>query len=163
MTSLPEVLSLSGAHAVVTWNNVLIQIWEAHVDPDLQAQEFRRVLSALKRMKSAGVSPLLVLAVVSVQTDMPDSTSRAIATEFPEYFDLYVGVHEGTGFRASLVRAVVAGMALAARVKARYEVTEDVTSGARLLAQRSGGTVKAEDLVAVVSDLRERIAAKARA
>lgn len=159
MTSAPELVALSNMHAIATWQNVLVQLWEGPLSSTTQAAEFRRVIATLKRMKSRTREPVLVFTVVSVHTTMPDAASRAIAAEMPAWFDYYVGVHEGTGFRASMVRAVVAGMALAARVKARYDVTEDLASGARLLAARSSG-VTAPDLLAVVADLRQRVAAR---
>lgn len=156
-----EIVSLASTHAVAVWRNVLIQIWERPLDPLDQAREFRRVLRTFERQAAlkSPARPLLALTVVSETTTMPDAESRRIATDFASYFDYYVGAHEGTGFRASLVRAVVAGMALAARVKPRYDVCSDARHGAALIASRSSGTVFADELYAVITELRARIAA----
>lgn len=156
----PEIVSLARTHAVAVWRNVVIQIWEEPLAPADQLRGFLETRRAFQTLEpSTGPDrPLLAITIVSERTSMPDSESRAIAASFSTYFDYYVGVHEGTGFRASLVRAVVAGMSLMAKDRAAHDICGSLSQGAALLAARGKRTVSAEEVVQVVTDLRARIA-----
>ncbi len=153
-----EIIALSEAHALAVWQNVVIQIWERSTDPGVTRQELERTLATFKRVRRATQGrPLLALSVISAHASMPDPKSRAIAAEFPSYFDYYVGVHEGPELRATLVRTAIEAMALAARVEPTYELVGELAEGCSRLASRSSGGVDAVDLCDIVSQLRERI------
>lgn len=160
-----RILTAGPAFAVARNDHVLVQIWEAtHDGSSPHRAPFLVIERELRDMKQRlrGERPLLVLSVVSEDAPMPDAESRAVASRFAQFFDYYVGVHEGTGFRASLVRSVVAGMALAARVKARYEVSGDLVKGCAALAAHSGGAVDPAELLSAVIRIREGIERPAR-
>lgn len=156
---LAELVTVGSGYAVGRLSNLVIGIFDDVRDPRVYRSEFTRILRLIEQLKPSlepGV-PLIVVAVVSERTAMPEPEARAVAARFAEHFDYYVGVHEGTGFRASLVRSVIAGMAIAARQKARYDVAPDVFRGAELIQERSNGTLRADEVVHVVDELRREI------
>lgn len=156
---LAELVTVGSGFAVGRLSNLVIGIFDDVRDPRVYQTEFTRILRMIEQIKprlERGV-PLIVVAVISERTAMPESEARAVATRFADHFDHYVGVHEGTGFRASLVRSVVAGMAIAARQKAKYDVASDVLTGAELIQERSNGTLRADEVVHVVDELRREI------
>lgn len=154
-----EIVALSGEHALAVWQNVVIQIWEGPTDPVTSRRALETTLATFKRMRRVTLErPLLALSVISAHASMPDPKSRAIASEFPSYFDYYVGVHEGPELRAALVQTAIEAMALAARVEPRYELVEELAEACSRLASRSACTVDANELFDVVSELRTRIA-----
>lgn len=153
-----ELVALSDAHALAVWRNVVIQIWERPVDPATSCLALERTLATFKRVRQeTSGGELLALSVISAHASMPDPRSRAIAAEFPSYFDYYVGVHEGPEHRAVLVRTAIEAIALAARVAARYRLVDDLAQGCLELAVRSGGSVDTQELCEVVLQLRTRI------
>lgn len=156
-----EIVSIADTHVVGVWRNVVIQIWEHPIESLVQRRAFQKTGEAFRtlRAKLGPSALLLAITVVSAHTNMPDAESRKIAAEFSSWFDYYVGVHEGTGFRASLVRTVVAGMALVAPKRAAHDICSDVRHGAAILAGRAGGTLTSADVVAAISELRARVAA----
>lgn len=154
-----EIVFLSEAHALAVWHNVVIQIWEGPTDPTTTRLALEKTLVTFKRVRKLTLDrPLFACSVISAHATMPDPRSRAIAAEFPSYFDYYVGVHEGSELRATLVRTAIGAMALAARVQPRYELVGDVARACRKLASRSGDSIDADELCEVLSELRGRIA-----
>jgi hypothetical protein len=155
----PEIIALSDAHALAVWRNVVIQIWERALDPATSQRELQRTLATFKRERRGSPGALLLaFSLISAHATMPDPKSRAIAAEFPSYFDYYVGVHEGAELRGSLVRTAIEAMALAARVEPRYELVDDLVGGCRRLATQSQGSVREDELRDVVLELRAQIA-----
>jgi hypothetical protein len=146
--------------AVATWGNVMIQIWENGPAPSAETQRaMARILAEQKRARPDG--NVLVLAVVAEHAGIPEGESRRAAAELPEHFDFFVAVHEGTGFRGSVIRAVLGSMAMLSRVRARWDVRPTITEGAALLASKSGGEIQAGELWTVITELRAKIAEKA--
>lgn len=155
-----EIWSISGAHAVANWRNVQIQIWEGPMDPGALARELETAREAFKRMRQTPLpGPLLALGIASVHAAVPDKRGRAIAAQFPAYFDYHVGVHEGPPFRVWLMRTVISAIELASHVKPDYQLVGDVTTACGKLAERSAGSVAADALEQVVRQLRSQIAA----
>jgi len=155
----PEIIALSDAHALAVWRIVVVQIWERELDPAAAQRKLERTLAIFKRERRASPGGLvLAFSLISANATMPDPTSRAIAAEFPSYFDYYVGVHEGAEPRGSLVCTAIGAMALAARVEPRYELVDDLVEGCRRLAARSQGGVQKDELGEVIRTLRAQIA-----
>lgn len=154
-----EIVALSEAHALALWRNVVIQVWEGPTDPPISQHTLRLTLATFKRLRRQLLDqPLLAFSIVSPRASLPDPKSRAIAAEFPSYFDYFVGVHEGPEGRAAIVRTAIEAMALAARVEPRYELVTDLVRGCRALAGRSKRGIDANSLCEVVSELRTQIA-----
>lgn len=145
-----EAIWVEPGHAFGVVGATLIQIWDS-AGPD--AVRMQRILEALKKRRVT-LAASYSLAVVSVQSPMPDAEARKVAAAFPEYFDFYVGVHEGTSFRMSMVRAVLVGMAMLGRVRARYEVCSTIEEGVHVLAQQAKGGVSEPELVRGIGELR---------
>jgi hypothetical protein len=156
---LAELVSVGSGFAIGRVENLVVGLFDDVRDPRVYRTEFTRILELLVKIKPelpAGV-PLIVVAIVSERTAMPEGDARAVASRFAEHFDYYVGIHEGTGFRASIVRSVLSGMSLAARRKAKYDIVSDVPRGAELVGARSHGTIRTEQVVQVVKELRTEI------
>lgn len=145
-----EPIWVEPGHAVGVVGSTLIQIWET-TGPD--AARMQRILELLQQRR-ATLSASYSIAVVSVTSPMPDADARKVAAAFPEYFDFYVGVHEGTSFRMAMVRAVLVGMAMLGRVRARYEVCSTIEEGVRELSLQSKGAVLETELTRGIDDLR---------
>lgn len=73
----------------------------------------RRAVDAIVRLRQTSHRDRLIYVyVASEDSNVPDAESRRIASEIAQHVDVMVGVHEGSGFRASAVRAVVTGISL---------------------------------------------------
>ena len=145
-----ETVWVEPGHAVGISGTTVIQVWES-TGPD--ATRMRRILDVLTRLRSTG-RHVQMLACIAETSPMPDAAARKIAASFPEYFDYYVGVHEGTSIRGALVRAVLLGTAMVSRVRARYEIFSTVDDGVRGLVAH--GANDASELRRCVCELRER-------
>ena len=113
----------------------------------------RCILEVLTRLHATD-RHIQMLACISKTSPMPNTNARKIAARFPEYFDYYVGVHEGTSFRGALVRAVLLGTAMLSRVRARYDIFTTVDDDVHGLAAH--GANDASELRRCVCELRER-------
>jgi hypothetical protein len=142
----------AGSHAVIAKDNVLAQLWEHHTP----SSAMQSILDWCKR-RPAG-SPLWMITVVSIETEMPDGRAREIASEFPRYFSSFAMVVEGTGFRVALVRSLLTGMALASPKRVTPLLASTVDEGAALLARESRGAFDAHELAATIADVRRQIA-----
>ncbi len=155
-----ELVALSDAHALAIWQEVVIQVWERPLEPAVFGRELERTLDVFKRMRRERAErTVLAFSLVSKNASLPGPQHRAIAAEFPSYFDYFVGVHEGPEHRTTLVNTAIEAMALAARVEPSYELVADVKEACAKLAARSAGSFEGDELSGVISELRLRIAA----
>ena len=73
----------------------------------------RTVQEIRKLRRTTHAKELHYLYIVIDQAQMPSAKTRQVAAALPTLVDTVVGVHEGEGFRASVVRAVVTGIGMA--------------------------------------------------
>lgn len=153
-SELQRVVWRPPTHAVIAGRDVLVQLWET-----ASPSEGMRAVKAWceERRQREGDRPLFMMSVVGEGGPMPDGEARAIASEFPAYFTEFVMVVEGSGFRASAVRAVLAGMALVAPRRTAPTVVTSVHEGCVALARQSGGVVDATRLEAAIDSARRAI------
>jgi hypothetical protein len=148
-----EILWLEAGHGIAVAGPTLIQLWET-VQPD--AVRMSRV-GDLFRELAAKHPAVFMVTLVGELSPMPDADARAVASSFPKLFKYYVGIHEGSSFRMSIVRSVLVGMSLMSGLRARYDVTDSVEDGMRLLATNAKGEVDAEHVLAVMQRLRTAV------
>lgn len=97
----------------------------------------RRVVDEIARLRRTSHQNLLVYVYVAGErTALPSPEARAISAELGELFDACIGVHEGSGFRAGAVRAVVAGIAMMSRARVRPSIVSTIAEAATLVAAR---------------------------
>ena len=158
-TQLERVVWSPPSHAVLGGRDVLVQLWES-ASP---TEGFRAVRTwCQERALREPDRPLYMMAVVGEHGPMPDGEGRAIASGFPAFFTEVVMVIDGSGFRASGVRAVLAGMALVAPRRTAPTICTSVEEGCLALARLSEGVVGAARLQAIV-DAERRALRAARA
>ena len=154
----PEIVSLGRDHAIGIWHCFLIQIWRHGTSLDCA----RTVRDAAKRLAAEREGALATIIVVESGAAMPDGDTRA---ELARMVDDQKGrmvaaalVHEGSGFRAAAVRAVMTGMMTLAKQPFPHHVVANVADGAKWLATRErlpAGDVA--EIERVVEALRAKI------
>lgn len=151
-SSSVRIVCEGDGYVVAVWRNVVIQCWlKATPTAALQATlaEFRSL-----RTRELKDRKLLSLAVIAEGTPPPDSEGRAVGAGFPQYFDYFTAIVEGTGLRVSVIRGVLTGMAMMARMRAKWEIVATVAESAAALAKQPGAEFSADELVAVIAKLR---------
>lgn len=91
------------------------------------AHAARRAVDEVVRLrKTTHRTDLLYAYVMGEHAEVPGAEARRILSELPEHLDVLVGVHEGSGFRASMIRGVVTGIAMASRRRVQPEIVASV-------------------------------------
>lgn len=88
---------------------------------------------------------------------MPSADARAISARFPEFFTEFALVIEGTGFRASAARAVMASMSMMSSRRTRPHIVASVHDACTTLASLSGGALDAASLVRTIGEARAEL------
>jgi hypothetical protein len=111
--SSPAIVRVSTRNYVIaTWQSVMVLIFR--VETTLQAvAESQRVFDALAEEHSSGV---FLLTIIEANALIPSVIARDAMAEFLRKaagrMVLSAVVFEGTGFRATVVRSIVAGLAM---------------------------------------------------
>lgn len=154
----PVVVSIGPDHAVATWKGFLIQIWRHGTTLDAA----KKVRGAAARLAVEQKGPIATLVVVEPGASLPDRDARAqLAGMVSDQRVRMAGaamVHEGEGFRAAAVRAVVTGLMTMARNPFPHHVTATVAEACTWFDKDR--RLPASDLVAlphVVEQLRAAI------
>jgi hypothetical protein len=97
----------------------------------------QRVVDHIARLRrTTHAKQLVYVYVAGERSELPGAEARKITAELGEIFDACIGVHEGAGFRASAIRAVVVGISMASRRRVRPEVVSTIGDGAERVAAR---------------------------
>ncbi|MBX7192003.1 MAG: hypothetical protein K1X94_08095 [Sandaracinaceae bacterium] len=95
------------------------------------ARAARRAVDEIARMRKTTHKRELVYAyVMGEQAAVPGAEARQVLSELPEHMDVAIGVHEGSGFRASMMRAVATGIAMASRGRVHPEIVATIPAAA---------------------------------
>ena len=114
-----------------------------------------RAVQELKRLRrTTHAKELRYVYVVLDNAAMPGSRTRGVATAIATLTDSLVGVHEGEGFRASVVRAVVTGIGMVTGTNP--EIVKTGAEAAALLASKSANVGPAEELRVAIQTLRSQ-------
>lgn len=134
--------------------DVLVLMWEGPAHNDV----LRRIVGILQDLKRGpfAARKLYVMNVVSPTASPPDAIGRQIAAKFLEHFDYHVNVTEGSDIRTSLIRAVLTGMMLISRVRARHDIADTVPRGIQKLVA-AGASAPMNELAAAITSMRGRL------
>ncbi|MBN8609792.1 MAG: hypothetical protein J0L92_04380 [Deltaproteobacteria bacterium] len=101
------------------------------------AHAARRAVDEVSRLrKTTHRGALLYAYVMGELAEVPGAEARNILAELPNHMDASVGVHEGSGFRASMIRAVVTGIAMASRARIHPDIVATVPVAAARICAR---------------------------
>ena len=141
------------SYAVVCVGDVLAQLWET----ESPTPAFQSILSWCEARKARTSAPLWMITVVGETASMPDADARKIAAKFPSFFTQFVMVTEGAGFRASVVRSVLAGMAMLSSRRTAPHIVATLSEGAQLIGTLSNGAVNATALHGQLGEIRSEL------
>lgn len=79
---------------------------------------------------------LIYVYVAGERSGFPSDEARKTASQLASLVDYCVGVHEGSGFRASAVRGVVVGISMLSSSKVRPEIVSTIGEAAAVLVAR---------------------------
>jgi hypothetical protein len=151
-------------HCFATWGPIFICIWRHDTTLAGVNTLTERVADFARTAPGDGVG---LLTIVEQNAPVPDSKVRDALAGFMKKsagaLRSSAVVHEGTGFRSAAVRGVVTGLTMLARQAFPHRVFATVEEGSRWLVgslrQTANQNVNDDMLIAVVSELRKRIAA----
>lgn len=98
--------------------------------------------------------------MIAVSADgalMPDTEARKVSARFPEFFTAFALVIEGTGFRASAARGVMASMTMLSSKRTRPHVVATVQEACVTLARESQGAFDPSALVRSIGEARDAL------
>lgn len=91
----------------------------------------QRVLDEVGRLRrTTHAERLVYLYVAGERAGIPGTEVRDKLAKVGELMDACVGVHEGTGFRASAIRAVIAGITMLSRTRVRPQIVASIDEAA---------------------------------
>jgi hypothetical protein len=146
---------------IATWQNVVILVWRKDTTP----VGVRTLQEAYDMHAAQFPGGVFLLTIVEEPAGTPPSqASRTALATFLQRaaraMILSAVVHEGTGFRAGVVRSVVTGLALVSKLPYRHRVFATVDEAVAWF--REGSDVArrwgARELQDVVAEVRERVA-----
>lgn len=115
----------------------------------------RRAVDAIVRLRQTSHrDKLIYVYVASEESNVPDAESRRIAAELAQHVDAMVGVHEGDGFRASAIRAVVTGISLLQSRRITPRVHSSVADASVYLESAFPELGRAATIEAAIDDVR---------
>jgi len=152
---LYDLVEIDEDHLKGTAFNMLFMVWRHRtlVDAYRRGMKIAQKLSTQHQM-GAGVCQVVEVACVA-----PDTAARAAFVDFvrlPEVDHLSV-IHDGTGFKAASVRAVMTGVHALARPQCKLSVHSTVGGAARWAASmqlKLGRTEQAARIESIVTALR---------
>lgn len=156
-----RLVTVDTEHGLGTLRNVSIVVWGGETRPEY-VHEWHRTLVDLSATKPGGLG---VLAVVEERARMPSSEFRramiALQGDHATGVKAWSMALEGTGFRATAIRALVASTALILQRALVQGVSPSVEAAADWLAERlppdEGSTAGAAEIVGAVVALRGRL------
>ncbi len=122
-------------YALAKFGPVLIQLWERGTP----LEGARRALSLARSYATTTAGPTCTLIIVPARSAPPSAEVRKALGAMPDVLPGCAGlglVREGSGFRASGVRAVMTGMMLMSRHKAPHQVFSSTRAASLWLANQ---------------------------
>lgn len=151
MPPSPIVRSKSDTYCVASWNGILLQLW-------LKGTPLSGVREVRRLAREMGDSLRGTLVVIGRDAYMPDEAARAELAAFTKESVPRMArsamVFEGDGFRASVVRSIMVGLAAAARIGVKYKIFANVAEAAAWMTEEPALDLAPGSLEAAVRDLR---------
>lgn len=156
-----RLVEIDEDHAKSVLHNMLIIVWKKHTT----AEAFSRVPNIVQQIAALHREGVGMLQVVETGAFPPDSAARAEFLRNVEVSGLVIRhfsiVHEGTGFKAASVRAIMSGLYLYARPKFPNEIFNSLRGAAEWHAKEQRGIGRLdspETLEGAVRYLRNELA-----
>jgi hypothetical protein len=142
-----EVAAIDEDHIKGTAFNMVFFVWRRRtlVGP------YRQGIELIKKMGLKHPKGLGVMHVVETDAVPPDADARKAFTDVTQMDEIkYFSVtHEGTGFKAASVRAIMSGVHALARPKFEHAVHSTVADAARWAAAHNKRLGRTEDWTAI--------------
>jgi hypothetical protein len=124
-----DLIDIDEDHAKATAFNMLFVIWRR----ETRAAAYRRSVEIARRLSDSFPEGIGVLQTVEPDTSPPDAEARKA---FIELFHVdgirhFSVTHEGTGFKAASVRAIMSSVVSLARPRFEHVVLKSVTEAAQ--------------------------------
>ena len=114
--------------------------------------------TALQRLKATTHRDMLYyIYVAGEHSALPNAEARKMSVEITKLADLVLGIHEGDGIRASLVRAVVTGITMMASTKLKPHIVATPEQAAAWAAPRVGGALSEAQILEALRFTRAEI------
>lgn len=142
-----DIAAIDEDHVKGVAFNIVFMVWRRRT----LAEPYRagaRLVAQLGAKFPEGVG---VMQVVEVDAVPPDSDARKVFVEFlkQEIIKHYSVTHEGTGFKAASVRAIVSGVQTLARPTFEHSVHSSVAAAARWAAAQNKRIGRNDDPAAI--------------
>jgi hypothetical protein len=157
-SGVERMLHAERDYALATYGPLYIVIWRINTTTRAMVN-VQAKLNDFARLRKNGIA---LLTIVEVDAPIPEGESREAVARFLRDSAWAIRcsavVHEGAGFRASLVRAVVTGLTLAAHQPFPHKVFASVPLASAWLARSMHdnrvGSLSAQDLDAAIVRIR---------
>jgi hypothetical protein len=138
-------------HLKATTSSMLFMVWRRRT----LADAFRRAVTIVERLATKNPAGIGVCQVIEVDAIPPDSAARSVFVEFHRMGQVKhcTVIHDGAGFKAASVRAVMVGTITLARPPGKVTVHSSVQEAATWHTEQDR-RLAAADIATVVGELR---------
>lgn len=158
MEMKPTIVAADARYCIATANGTLIQLWRTETPADGVA----RAIEAIRRSTQPIHSTLIV---VQDECALPDPPARKLLEQLTELLKptckIAAMVHEGTGFRAAAVRAILTSLAFLTKQAWPYKIFQSVQHGTTWMADQAPDLSGIRQLGRTVTQLRAQLDAEA--
>jgi hypothetical protein len=142
-------------HVKGTAFNMLFMVWRRRT----LSEAYRRGLKVARELATKFPEGIGVCQVVEVDAIPPDSEARSVFVEFMKLPGLkhYSVTHDGVGFKAAAVRAIIMSVNSLARPRCKHEVHSTVSAAAAwhtVMQAELGRHETPEDIAQIINALR---------
>lgn len=97
----------------------------------------KRTVAEVQRLRRGSHKDRMIYVYLAGErSGIPSAEAREVASGIGDLIDVGVGIHEGNGFRASAIRAVVTGISMMSRARVKLEIVATVDEAAALVSTR---------------------------
>lgn len=158
-----SVVAVDENYAAAVWRNMLLVIWRQ----ETQAAAVVSAANSLQNLMKDYPKGVGIMQVVEERAPPPDAQARAELAKMLSTGVTSVKcssvVHEGSGFRAAMVRGVVTAISLFTKPPYPHQVKERIAEAANwhaVLLKEPNPETYANELTAAVEQLRQKFATR---
>jgi hypothetical protein len=130
-----EVIDMDADHVKAVGGNLVFMVWRFRT----RAEPYRAGIRLIRKLALSHPEGLGVMQVVEVDAIPPDDETRRAFSDAMQVRSIrhFSVIHEGTGFKAAAVRAIVWGLHMTARPKFAHVVHKSVQEASRWAAAQN--------------------------
>ena len=158
-----KLIDIDDHHAKATAFDMILIVWKK----ETQASAYQRLITLVTEMGARHPEGIGVLQVVETSAAPPNEAARKVFQDALDVCDKYVKhhsvVHDGTGFKAASVRAIMMGVYMVRQPKFEHLVANSLQKAAQwheAEQRKLGKTQAAEHIVRSVQMLRDMLAGR---